>query len=728
MTRVFIDPVGGMSVSPKKESHPKNIDYTCPMHPEVLQVGPGSCPICGMALEPVMFSLDQEEDNSEYHDMKTRFWVAVILSTPLLFITMGGRHLISSIKVQSYIGYVELLLATPVVIWCGWPFFQRFFQSIKNKSPNMFTLIGIGVGIAYGFSIVALLIPDLFPNSFYDPMTGQAGLYFEPAAVIVALVLLGQVLELKARGQTGAAIKALLSLAPKTARRILDDESEEEVSLDAIKVGDRLRVRPGEKLPVDGVVLSGHSFVDESMITGEPLALEKEKGSKVVGATINGTGSFVVKAEKVGKDSLLSQIVQMVADAQRSRAPIQKLVDQISAYFVPAVILTAAITAISWGIWGPEPKLAYSIVNAVAVLIIACPCALGLATPMSIMVATGRAARHGVLFKNAEAIETLKKVDVLVIDKTGTVTEGKPLLTIVESFSKFNKNDILRLAASVETQSEHPLASAIINGAKDMTLRPITEFTSITGKGAEASVENQKVVVGNKALMTDLNISIESSEKRADELRAEGHTVMFVSIDKNFAGILGVSDPIKPASQKAIQNLRGTGIKVIMLTGDSKRTADAVALKVGVDAVIAEVLPHQKAEVIKNFQKEGKIVAMAGDGINDAPALAQADVGIAMGTGTDIAIKSASITLVKGNLDGIVTARNISILTIANIKQNLFFAFFYNALGVPVAAGILFPFFGILLNPMHAALAMSLSSVSVITNSLRLSRQTLKKQ
>lgn len=713
----------------KEKSHEatssKDIEYTCPMHPEIIQMGPGSCPKCGMALEPLMISLDQEEDNSEYLDMKKRFWVATALSIPLLFITMGGRHLIHSPLIQSLFGYLEFLLATPVVLWCGWPFFERFVQSLKNKSPNMFTLIGLGVGVSYIFSVIALFFPHLFPTSFIDPMTGYVGLYFEPASVIVALVLLGQVLELKARGQTGAAIKALLNLAPKNATRINSDGSEEEVSMDQIRIGDTLRVRPGEKVPVDGIVASGQSTVDESMITGEPLPVQKSPGDKVVGATINGTGSFIVKAEKVGKDSLLAQIVQMVSDAQRSRAPIQKLADQISAFFVPAVVLAAIVTAVVWSIWGVEPKFAYAVVNAVAVLIIACPCALGLATPMSIMVATGRAAGLGILFKNAESIETLRKVNVLVIDKTGTVTEGKPKLMEVKSYSDKSKDEILRLVATLEKESEHPLASAIVTGASHLKLGKTESFTSITGKGTQAIIEDKLVQIGNISLMNDSSISTDSAEKYSDELRGQGHTVMYVAIEKTFAGIISVADPIKKTSLDAIKDLKHSGIKIIMLTGDNKRTAAAVAKSVGIDDVVADVLPQQKTDVIKRLQAEGKIVAMAGDGINDAPALAQAHVGIAMGTGTDIAIKSAGVTLVKGDLKGIVSAIAISNATVRNIKQNLFFAFFYNALGVPVAAGILYPFFGILLNPMFAALAMSLSSVSVIANALRLRSKSL---
>ncbi|MBK9324238.1 MAG: heavy metal translocating P-type ATPase [Bdellovibrionaceae bacterium] len=721
-TKFDANPESYLDPKLKNKAQPQNVEYTCPMHPEVRQIGPGSCPICGMALEPLMVSLDHEEDKTEYFDMQRRFWISTALSLPLLFITMGGRHLIESASIHAALSYVELLLATPVVLWGGWPFFERFWQSLKNKSPNMFTLIGLGVGVAYGFSIVAILFPQLFPDSFKDPMTGLVGLYFEPAAVIVTLVLLGQVLELKARSQTGAAIKALLGLAPKTARRIKSDGSDEEIEIDVISIGDTLRVRPGEKIPVDGVVVSGTSAVDESMVTGESIPSEKVPESKVVAATINGTGALVIRAQKVGKDTLLSQIIQMVADAQRSRAPIQKLADQVSGYFVPAVVLIAILTSITWGIWGPEPRLAYAIVNAVAVLIIACPCALGLATPMSIMVATGRAAKMGVLFKDAEAIELLRKVQVLIVDKTGTLTEGKPKLVTVKTLSGVTEEALLQLTASLERESEHPLAAAIVKGAeaRSIALQATSDFQSITGKGAHATVSGRKVAVGNRALMESIGIDSKANESLADQLRDEGQTVMFVAIDGKLAGLIGVADPIKETTPEAIHTLQKLGLKVIMVTGDNKRTANAVAKRVHVDEVIADVLPHQKVEIVKKFQAEGKIVAMAGDGINDAPALAQAQVGIAMGTGTDVAMKSAGVTLVKGDLRGVVRARELSESTIANIKQNLFFAFVYNALGVPLAAGVLYPIFGWLLSPMIAALAMSLSSVSVIGNALRL--------
>lgn len=706
----------------KAEAVSEGAIYTCPMHPEIRQVGPGSCPICGMALEPLVVSLDQPEDQSEYFDMRTRFWVAVALTTPLLAWTMGLRHLFDSHFAHSYAGYGELILASPVVLWSGWPFFERFGQSLRNRSPNMFTLIGLGVGVAYLFSLFALFFPHVFPESFHDPMTGQVGLYFEPAAVIVALVLLGQVLELKARGQTSAAIKALLGLAPKTARRLLSDGTEEEIPIEHIQLGDQLRVRPGEKVPVDGFVFSGTSAVDESMITGEPIPIEKSKDAKVIAGTINGTGSLVIHAEKIGKETLLSQIVQMVADAQRSRAPIQKLADQVSAYFVPAVILIAILTAIAWGLLGPEPRLAYSIVNAVAVLIIACPCALGLATPMSIMVATGRAAGLGVLFKDAEAIEILSKVSVLVVDKTGTLTEGKPKLVTVKPIGTLSEEELLSAAGSLERESEHPLADAIVRGAeaRKVTLQKAEDFNSMTGKGAKAKISGVNFAIGNETLMRELGLQTKDAENIAADLRREGQTVMFIARERELVGLIGVVDPVKESAAEAISALKAKGMKIIMLTGDNKVTAEAVARKVVVDEVVAEVLPHQKAEVVKKLQSKGNVVAMAGDGINDAPALAQADVGIAMGTGTDVAMKSAGVTLVKGDLRGIVRARLASEATVSNIKQNLFFAFVYNSIGVPIAAGILYPWFGLLLSPMLAALAMSLSSVSVIGNALRL--------
>jgi P-type Cu+ transporter len=701
-----------------------HIDYTCPMHPQIRQKGPGSCPICGMALEPVTHSADQVEDNSEYFQMRNRFWLSTALSIPLLFLTMGGKHLLPSF--QGIFPYLELTLATPVVLWGGWPFFERFWLSLKNKSLNMFTLIGLGVAVAYLYSLVAVLFPNMFPDSFLDPMTGEVGLYFEAASVIVALVLLGQVLELKARGQTGAAIKSLLGLVPKSARKIFPNGLEKDVPLESIQVGDKLRVRPGEKIPVDGFVTSGTTSIDESMVTGEPIPVEKNLNAKVIGATINGTGSIVITAEKVGKDTLLSQIVHMVAEAQRSRAPIQKLVDQVSAYFVPAVIAASILTFAVWSMVGPEPKLAHAIINAVAVLIIACPCALGLATPMSIMVATGRGATQGVLFKNAEAIELMRKVNTLVVDKTGTLTLGKPKLTTVKAFA-ISESELLTLAASLEQFSEHPLAEAIVSGAKEkqLTLLPTENFNSITGKGAVAKIAGKKVAIGNKALMTELAVQLGDGEQESNGLRESGQTVMYVAIHEKLAGLLGVMDPIKETTIGAIQELRRNGIKVVMITGDNEGTAKVVAERVGLDGFFADVLPQAKAEIVKKMQAEGKFVGMAGDGINDAPALAQAHVGIAMGTGTDVAMNSAGITLVKGDLIGIVRARALSEGTIRNIRQNLFFAFFYNALGVPVAAGILYPFFGLLLSPMIAAAAMSLSSVSVIGNALRLKKVAL---
>ncbi len=720
-TKFDADPNAYLNKKPAPpRAEAKSIEYTCPMHPEVRQMGPGNCPICGMALEPVTISLDHEEDNSEYLSMKRRFWVSVALTVPLLAITMGGRNIVHS--AHAILSYLELAFATPVVLWGGWPFFERFWQSMRNRNPNMFTLIGLGVSVAYIFSIIGLFFPALFPASFQDPMTGQVGLYFEPAAVIVALVLLGQLLELRARSQTGAAIKALLGLSPKTARRLNENGAEEEISIEEIKVGDLLRVRPGEKIPVDGVVVSGSSSVDESMVTGESIPVEKTANAKMIGATINGTGSLVIRAEKVGKDTLLSQIVQMVADAQRSRAPIQKLADQVSAYFVPTVIFVAIISAVIWGVFGPEPRLAYAIVNAVAVLIIACPCALGLATPMSIMVATGRGAKMGVLFKSAEAIELMRKVNVLVVDKTGTLTEGKPKLTSVKSTGGLSKEEILKIAASLERESEHPLAEAIVKGAteKKIAFENVENFRSITGKGAIGRVSGHEIAIGNRPLLEDLGISVSEFDKVTDALRDEGQTVMFVVRDNALVGFIGVADPVKDSATDAIRALQASGLRVVMLTGDNRRTAQAVAKKVHVDEVIADVLPQQKAEIVKKLQAEGKIVAMAGDGINDAPALAQAHVGIAMGSGTDVAMKSAGVTLVKGDLKGIVRARDLSLATIRNIKQNLFFAFIYNALGVPVAAGVLYPVLGILLSPMFAALAMSLSSVSVIGNALRL--------
>jgi len=691
----------------------KDVEYTCPMHPQVRKIGPGNCPICGMTLEPMTVTSDPD-DNTEYKLMLKRFWTSAVLSLPLLVIAMG--------KLLSNFNWIQVVLASPVVIWGGFPFFQRFWQSLVHRSLNMFTLIGLGLVVAYGYSLVAFFFPSLFPTSFQDPVTGEVGLYFEAAAIIVTLVLLGQVLELKARGQTSAAIKSLLGLAPKTARRINSDGKEEDVLLAEVKVGDELRVRPGEKIPVDGVVTSGASSVDESMISGEPVPIEKAMGATVVGATINGTGTFAMKALKIGKDTLLSQIVQMVSEAQRSRAPIQKLVDRVAGFFVPSVILASLVTAIVWAIFGPEPRFAHAIVNAVAVLIIACPCALGLATPMSIMVATGRGATMGVLFRNAEAIELLRKVDTLVVDKTGTLTIGKPKLVTIKALGEISEEELLLFTASVEKVSEHPLASAIMASASErkLTIHEVHEFSSVTGKGIKATISGKHIAVGNQLLMNDLSVDTQLVGSDIDALREDGQTVMFVAVEKKLAGYVGVSDSIKETSVSAIKTLQSFGIKVVMITGDNAKTAQAVARKVGVDQFFADTSPQQKAEIIKRMQDEGKFVAMAGDGINDAPALAQAQVGIAMGTGTDVAMNSAGVTLVKGDLVGIVRARALSVGTLKNIKQNLFFAFVYNALGVPIAAGVLYPFFGILLSPMIAATAMSLSSVSVIINALRL--------
>ena len=697
--------------------------YTCPMHPEVVREAPGSCPICGMALEPQTVTLE-DEDNPELRDMSRRFWVSAVLSVPLLLI--GMSEFLPAIELERILpmrawGWIELILATPVVLWGAWPFFVRAAQSIRNRSLNMFTLIGLGVGVAYVFSVVARLMPDLFPSSFRE-MSGEVPVYFEAAAVITTLVLLGQVLELRARSRTGAAIKALLGLAPKTARRIRDDGSDEDVALDDVRRGDRLRVRPGEKVPVDGVVLEGSSAVDESMVTGEPIPVEKRVGERVIGATLNTTGTFVMRAERVGAETLLSQIVQMVADAQRSRAPIQRLADRVSSYFVPAVVVIAVLTFIIWTLWGPEPRMAHGLVNAVAVLIIACPCALGLATPMSIMVATGKAAQSGVLFKNAEAIEVLREIDTLVIDKTGTLTEGKPKLVGVLPVSGVDERTLLRLAASLERGSEHPLAAAIVAGARErgIELANTTAFESVTGKGVTGEVDGHSVALGNEALVEEFKADAGPVAEKAEKLRRDGQTVMFVITGGRLAGLLSVADPIKETTPNAIKRLHDEGIRVVMLTGDSETTARAVAGKLDLDEVFAGVLPDQKAAIVKRLQDQGHRVAMAGDGINDAPALAQADVGIAMGTGTDVAMETAGVTLVKGDLRAIVRAIRLSRATMKNIRQNLFFAFLYNALGIPIAAGVLYPFYGILLSPMIAAAAMSFSSVSVIANSLRL--------
>ena len=700
-------------------------EWVCPMHLEIVRDAPGSCPKCGMALEPRIATVDDEED-PELVDMRRRFRISVALTIPLVVVAMGEHlpgHPLARIATMSTLGWLQLALSTPVVLWGGWPFFVRGWQSVAHRSLNMFTLIGLGVGVAYLYSLVGKLLPGIFPSSFRVE-GGDVAVYFEAAASIVTLVLLGQVLELKARSRTGAAVKALLGLAPKTARRLRDDGSEEDVPLDQVHLGDRLRVRPGEKVPVDGIVLEGTSAVDESMVSGEPIPVGKSPGDRVVGATVNGTGSFVLKAERVGAETLLARIVQMVADAQRTRAPIQKLTDRVAGYFVPAVVSIAVATAIVWGLVGPEPRMAYALVNAVAVLIIACPCALGLATPMSIMVATGKGATAGVLFRNAEAIEILRKVDTLVIDKTGTLTEGKPKLVTVDPAGGWDEKGLLRLAAGLERGSEHPLAAAIVSGAHDRGVEPAgTEsFESVTGKGVKGRVDGRSVGLGNRSLFESMGIDPGELAGKAEALRKEGQTVMFVAVDGKAAGLLGVADPIKQTTPEAIRQLHEEGIRIVMLTGDSRTTAEAVAGKLGLDEVMAEVLPDRKADTVKRLQGEGRIVAMAGDGINDAPALAQAQVGIAMGTGTDVAMESAGVTLVKGDLRGIVRARKLSRATMRNIKQNLFFAFGYNALGIPVAAGVLYPFFGILLSPIIAAAAMSFSSVSVIGNALRLRR------
>jgi Cu+-exporting ATPase len=697
------------------------VEYTCPMHPEIVRDGPGSCPICGMALEPREVTADQE--NPELRTMLLRFWVGVALSLPLLAVMvmeMWPGHPFATMLASRWMGWAQMVLATPVVLWCGWPFFERGWASIVHRSLNMFTLIAMGTGAAYLYSVTAVVVPGIFPDSFRGH-GGELGLYFEAAAVITVLVLLGQVLELKARDRTGEAIRALLGLAPKTARRIAQNGAESDVPLSEIVAGDRLRVRPGEKIPVDGVVEDGRSSVDESMVTGEPIPVEKTAGEKVVGGTINGTGALVMQAQRVGSDTLLAQIVKMVSEAQRSRAPIQGLADRVASYFVPAVLAAAALAAIAWAVWGPEPRLAHALVIAVSVLLIACPCALGLATPMSIMVATGRGAHEGVLVRNAEALETLEKVDTLVVDKTGTLTEGKPRLTEVVVAEGVKESDLLRAAASLERASEHPLAAAIVAGAENrgVALAEVKEFASVTGKGVTGSVDGRRVAIGNQALLRDERVEAHPLEERAEGMRREGLTVMLVAMDGRVAGALAVADPIKASSAEVIRELKKSGLSIVMVTGDNRTTAQAVASKLGI-GFEAEVSPEGKAEVIRRLQREGKIVAMAGDGINDAPALAAAQVGIAMGTGTDVAIAAGGMTLVSGDLRGLVRARRLSQRTMKNIRQNLFFAFIYNAAGVPLAAGVLYPLFGWLLSPMVAAAAMSFSSVSVITNALRL--------
>ncbi len=697
--------------------------FTCPMHPEIRQVGPGSCPICGMALEPAEVSLD-DGPSEEFTDMKGRLWVSLVLAIPVVVLEMGGHlaglHMLVGQKLSSWL---QFAFATPVVLWAGWPFFVRGWQSLRTRNLNMFTLIAMGTGVAWLYSVVAIAVPDLFPPAFRGP-DGSVAVYFEAAAVITVLVLLGQVLELRAREQTSGAIKALLNLAPKTARRLKDDGSDEEVALNSVAVGDRLRVRPGEKVPVDGEVVEGRSSLDESMVTGESMPVTKETGAKVIAGTLNTTGSFVLRAEKVGRDTMLARIVQMVAEAQRSRAPIQRLADQVASYFVPIVILIAVAAFAAWTAFGPEPRLAFGLVAAVTVLIIACPCALGLATPMSIMVGVGRGAQAGVLIKNADALERMERVDTLVVDKTGTLTEGKPRLVAIIPAKGITEDHGLRLAAAVETASEHPLALAIVTAARErgLALPAVTDFDSPTGKGALGTVEGHKVVLGNPRFLREQGVDPAGIEEAAERQRGEGATAVLLGVDGRAAAVLAIADPVKGTTPAALQALAAEKVRVVMLTGDNRTTAEAVARRLGITEVEAEVLPDQKSAVVERLRREGRVVAMAGDGVNDAPALAAADVGIAMGTGTDVAIESAGVTLLKGDLTGIVRARRLSEATMANIRQNLFFAFVYNAAGVPIAAGILYPFLGILLSPIIAAAAMALSSVSVIANALRLRR------
>jgi P-type Cu+ transporter len=701
---------------------PDGTIYTCPMHQQIRQVGPGVCPICGMALEPLSVG-ERTGPSAELIDMTRRFWIGVVLAVPIVILEMGAH--VPVLELHRYISpqlsaWVQFLLATPVVLWAGWPFFVRGFNSVRNRSLNMFSLIALGVGAAYGYSLVALFAPGLFPQTLRQD--GVVAVYFEAAAVITVLVLLGQVLELRAREQTGSAIRALLNLAPKTARRIRGDGNDDEIPLEQVRIGDRLRVRPGDSVPVDGAVEEGRSAIDESMVTGESMPVDKAPGAKVIGGTINGTGSIVMRAEKVGADTMLARIVQMVADAQRSRAPIQRLADIVSGWFVPAVILVAVVAFVAWMIWGPPPAFAYALVAAVSVVIIACPCALGLATPMSIMVGVGKGATSGILIKNAEALERFEKVDTLVVDKTGTLTEGKPRVVAVVPSEGFDEATVLALGASLERSSEHPLAAAVVASAKErgLDLREVTDFSSVTGKGVIGAIDGRKVAVGNAALLGDLGIAAATLAARADELRREGSTAIFVAVDGRAAGVIAVADPIKATTPAALAGLRADGVHIVMLTGDNRTTAQAVAAKLGVSDIEAEVLPEQKNAVVRRLRSEGHVVAMAGDGVNDAPALAEADVGVAMGNGTDVAMQSAGVTLVKGDLAGIARARALSRATMRNIRQNLMLAFVYNVLGIPIAAGVLYPAFGLLLSPVVAAAAMSFSSVSVIANSLRL--------
>jgi len=765
MNKTFIDPICGMTVEPStaagkyeyngktyyfcsthclekfrtepekylhkeagRESEEKAGLHTCPMHPEIVKEEPGACPLCGMALEPMMAALDEEE-NPELTDMRRRFLVSLLFTVPVVLVAMsdmlhGSRWFRMTLS-SGLFGLVQLVLSTPVVLWGGSPFFRRGWASVLNRRPNMFTLIALGTGAAFAYSVIGALFPGIFPASFLRH--GEVPLYFEASAVITTLVLLGQVLELRARARTTGAIRALLDLAPNNARVVREDNIEEDIPLGQIKKGDRIRVRPGEKVPVDGIVLEGTSSVDESMVTGEPIPVSKAPGDRITGSTVNGTGSFVMRAERVGSEMLLSRIVQMVSEAQRSRAPIQRLADVVSAYFVPAVVVVSVLTFIVWAIFGPSPKMAYALVNAVAVLIIACPCALGLATPMSVMVGIGRGALSGVLIKSAEAIEVMEKVDTLVVDKTGTLTLGNPVLITALAIEGFSELDLLRMAASLEQGSEHPLASAIVKGAleKGARLVEVKNFKSFTGKGLTGAVEGKAVVLGSRQLLEDKDINVAPLLEAAEALCADGQTVMFVAVDRKPAGLLSVADPIKETAPEAVRMLHEDGVRIIILTGDTRTTAIVVARKLGIDHIIAEVLPDQKGEIVKSLQKEGRIVAMAGDGINDAPALAQAHVGIAMGTGTDVAMESAGVTLVRGDIRGIARIRRLSRATMRNIRQNLFFAFVYNTFGVPLAAGIAYPFFGLLLSPMIASAAMTLSSVSVISNALRLRRLPL---
>lgn len=704
----------------------EGVIYTCPMHPQIRQIGPGTCPICGMTLEPEV-ATEATGPSAELVDMTRRFWIGLVLTLPVLALEMGGHltnlHMLLGAQLSNWI---QLVLATPVVLWAGWPFFERAWASLVNRSLNMFTLIAMGTGVAWIYSIVATAAPGIFPDTF-RAADGSVAIYFEAASVITVLVLLGQVLELRAREQTGGAIRALLDLAPKTARRVRDDGSDEDIGLDVVVVGDRLRVRPGEKVPVDGELIEGRSSVDESMITGESMPVTKEVGAKLIGGTLNQSGGFVMRAGKVGRDTMLAQIVRMVADAQRSRAPIQRLADQVSGWFVPVVILIAVAAFIAWGIWGPEPRFAYGLVAAVAVLIIACPCALGLATPMSIMVGVGRGAGMGVLIKNAEALERFEKIDTLVVDKTGTLTEGRPKVTALKTVGGFDEVELLRLAASLERASEHPLAAAIVTAAKErnLALGETREFDSPVGKGVTGTVDGKRLVIGSHRIMTEASVDLSALMTEAETLRGEGATVIYAAIDGKVGGLIAIADPVKATTSAALRSLKEENIRVVMLTGDNKTTAQAVARRLGIEEVEAEILPEDKGKVVAQLRREGRVVAMAGDGVNDAPALAAADVGIAMGTGTDVAIESAGVTLLKGDLQGIARARKLSHATMSNIRQNLFFAFIYNAAGVPVAAGVLYPTFGLLLSPIIAAAAMALSSVSVIGNSLRLRRTSI---